>query len=140
MRPEKDGDFEYLIEPNATVTDLPVEGLEEVNIPGIRDETELRTPGPLPRLYTGDVAVGLDDGGVTFVYLLKGDVDAGIEVIPLQTGMHELIGTDELTALFLGVDELVVYDDVFHEFEGWGEMVTVDEDNIPEVGPTRKQR
>lgn len=140
MHPVRDGSFDYLVESDATVDDLPVKGLSEVRVPGIRDDTELRVNGPLPRLYTGDVIAGVTDGELEFLYLLQGDVDAGIEVIPLRTGMHELIGRDDLTAILLGVDEVVLYEKVFEKFEGWGQTVTVDEENIPEVGRTRKQR
>lgn len=140
MYPVTDSEFEYMIEPDAELDDIPVDGLSEVDVPGIREDSELGLGDATPTLYTGDVVVGIDSDRVRFVYLLQGATEDGIEVIPLDTGMHELISRDYFTALLLDLDDVVLYEQVVDHLHGWEgtQTVVIDDEQLPELSEDRR--
>jgi len=114
MQQIQDGRRNIIIHGNADLDDLPVTGLEglppvassEPFVPANMDE---------PKLYPGDVLVGVSDGAIEFAELVYDKVDSGVLLFGLDTGVYELMGDQEFSARFYGTDETHLYDDVTRE-------------------------
>ncbi len=127
---------DVIIHGEATIEDLPVEGLPELPTIG---GMEPFIPGSLeePQLYPGDVVVGVTDEVVSFIDLIYDTIDEGVVVISLETGRYELITEEEFASRFFRPDETHIYDGVTDEVVSWD--VTIDAAQIerPETGRPR---
>jgi hypothetical protein len=103
-----------IIHGNAEVDDLPVTGLED--LPPVAS-TEPFAPSNMedPKLYPGDVIVGVNDGAIEFVELIYDKLDDGVLLVPLETGVHTLMEDQQFSARFYQTDETHIYDDVTRE-------------------------
>lgn len=132
----KDGRRNILIHGNSTEEDLPVEGLPEV--------PELASVEPFvpanmsePKLYPGDVVVGVYDEEIRFAELIYDKVDDGVLVVPLDTGIVTLYDDQQFSRRFYQADETHIYDDVTDEITDWD--VEFDESKLerPETSRAR---
>lgn len=114
----KDGRRNILIHGNATEDDIPIEGIPE--IPQVASaEPFIPVNMGNPRLYPGDVIVGVYDEEIKFVELIYDKVDDGVLVIPLDTGIVTLYQDEQFSKRFFQMDELHVYDDVTQDIPDW---------------------
>lgn len=123
----RDDRKDVIIHGEATIEDLPIEGLP--NLPTIGG-MEPFIPGSLdePQMYPGDVIVGVTDEVVSFIDLIYDTIDEGVVVISLETGQYELIPEEDFAARFFRADETHVYDGVTDDVVSWD--VTIDADQI----------
>lgn len=132
----KDGRRNILIHGNATVDDLPVEGLDELPEIGSLDSF---VPANMdePKLYAGDVVVGVYDGEIQFVELIYDKVDDGVLVVPLETGVVTLVDDQQFSRRFYQADEFHVYDDVTEELPDPDVEFDEEKVEIPETSRAR---
>lgn len=109
-----DGRRNLIIHGNATVNDLPLKGLGE--LPPIADSGGF-VPSNMsePKLYPGDVLVGLNDGRIEFAELVYNNLENGVMLFDFDTGRHTLMGDQEFGARFYQTDEIHIYDDITRE-------------------------
>lgn len=110
----QDGRRNVIIHGNAEVDDLPVTGLEDLP-PVASTEPFVPTNMEDPKLYPGDVIVGVNDGAIEFVELIYDKLDDGVLLVPLETGIHTLMEDQQFSARFYQTDETHIYDDVTRE-------------------------
>lgn len=131
-----DGRRNLIIHGNAAMDDLPVVGLEE--LPAILN-TEGFVPAnnDEPRLYPGDVLVGLNDRQIVFAELVYDKLEGSVMVFELDTGQYTLMDDQDFGARFYQTDEIHVYDDVTREIPDMD--VEFDESQIerPDTGRAR---
>lgn len=132
----KDGRRNILIHGNATVDDLPVEGLPE--LPKLPDSDPF-VPRDMddPTLYPGDVLVGVYDDEIEFAELIYDRVDGGVLVVSLDTGVYTLHTDAEFNKRFYNADELHVYDGVADELVDWDVEFDVSKLERPETSRPR---
>lgn len=110
----KDGRRNILIHGNASEDDLPVDGLSD--IPEVaRVEPFVPKNMDEPKLYSGDVIVGVYDGEIRFAELIYDKVDDGVLVIPLDTGIVTLQEDSQFSRRFYQADEIHIYDAITDE-------------------------
>ena len=101
-----------MVHGSASVEDLPLEGVseEQLTVAG----TEPFTPANMndPKIYPGDVIVGVTNGEITFAELIYDDVDEGTLVVSLDSGLVELVSDAVFTKRFYQQDEIHIYDDI----------------------------
>lgn len=137
MQRIQDGRRDVLVHGNASVEDLPVDGVsqEELAVAG----TEPFTPANMsePKIYPGDVLVGVTDGEITFAELVYDDIDEGILVVPLDSGVVQLVSDAVFTKRFYQEDEIHIYDDITRDAPNLNG--TFDESQIerPEISRAR---
>lgn len=132
----KDGRRNILIHGNATEEDLPVEGFPEIpKIAGIEPFVPANMDDP--KLYPGDVIVGVYDDEIQFAELIYDKTDTGVLVIPLDSGIVTLTEDAQFSRRFFQADEIHVYDDVTDEIPEWD--VEFDESKLkrPETNRAR---
>ncbi len=107
----KQGRRNILIHGEAGIDDLPVNGLDE--LPGIAN-TEPFLPDNLegPEIYPGDVVLGVENDEILFAELVYDKIDQGILVVPLDTGVHELVPDSEFSSRFYSTEEIHIYDNM----------------------------
>jgi len=131
----KDGRRNILIHENATEDDLPVENLPE--LPGIEEEKSF-VPINMddPKLYSGDVIVGVYDGEIRFAELIVDKISDGVLVVPLDTGKYTIIRDPEFSSRFFNAEEIHIYDSVTtEEAEEWD--TEFDESKLTRPDPKR---
>ena len=118
MQRIQDGRREIMIHDNASVDDVPVDGLPE--LPPVT-ETASFVPANMsePRLYPGDVVVGVEDGRVSFAELIYDTTEEGVVVVSLGDGYHSVIKNEIFSRRFFGADEIHIYDDVHNDTPEW---------------------
>ena len=123
-----------MIHDDASLEDLPVNGLPE--LPPVAD------PGSFipvnmdePRLYPGDVIVGVTDGRITFAELIFDKTDDAVVVVPLDTGTHTIMKGEHFSRRFFRADEVHIYDDVDTKTPQWD--VEFDESELVRPEPSR---
>lgn len=114
MQQIQDGRRNIIIHGNAGLDDLPVTGLDELP-PVANSEPFVPTNMDEPKLYPGDVLVGVNDGTIDFAELVYDKVDGGVILFNLETGVYELMAEQQFSARFYGTDETHLYDDVTRE-------------------------
>ncbi len=132
----KDGRRNILIHGNASKDDLPVSGLDEaLYIAG----TEPFVPANMdePKVYPGDVLVGVEEGEIEFAELIYDKLDDGVLVVAIDTGRVEYIPDNVFSKRFYQLDEMHIYDDVTQSTPDWD--VEFDESKLqrPEPGRAR---
>lgn len=68
-----------------------------------------------PKLYTGDVIVGVTDGEIEFVELIYDKTDEGVMVDKLDVDRIVLIPDPQFSSRFYQADEIHIYDGVVDE-------------------------
>lgn len=68
-----------------------------------------------PRLYTGDVIVGVTDGEIEFAELIYNKTDDGVMVDKLDENRIVLIDDPQFSSRFYQSDEIHIYDGVVDE-------------------------
>jgi len=109
-----DGRRNIYIHGNAERSDVPVSefpadariGNTESFVPVNMDE---------PKLYPGDVLVGVKDGEIVFAELIYAKIDDGVMVDPLDSGVITLHEDARFSKRLFTADEIHVYDDVVRE-------------------------
>jgi len=134
MQRIQDGRRDIMIHDDANVEDLPVNGLPD--LPPVAD-TGSFIPANMgePRLYPGDVIVGVTDGRITFAELIFDKTDDAVVVVPLDTGTHTVMKDEHFSRRFFQADEVHVYDDVTSETSQWD--VEFDESKLVRPEPSR---
>ena len=134
MQRIQDGRRDIMIHDDASVEDLPVNGLPEM--PSVAD-TGSFVPVNMdePRLYPGDVIVGVTDGRITFAELVFDKIDDGVVVVPLDSGTHTVMKDEQFSRRFYQADEVHVYDNVTSETAQWD--VEFDESKLVRPEPSR---
>lgn len=132
----KDGRRNILIHENSTEEDLPVKGLPE--LPGIEDEKSFM---PMnmddPKLYSGDVIVGVYDGEIRFAELIVDKIDNGVLVVSLDTGKYTIVPDSEFSSRCYNADEIHVYDSITTEETGGEWDTEFDESKLTRPNPKR---
>lgn len=137
MQRIQEGRLDILIHGDASFDDLPVDGLssEELTISG----SGAFVPSNMdePKIYPGDVIVGVSDGTVSFADLVYDKLDDSVLVVPLDSGRVEPIADSIFTKRFYQEDEIHIYDDITRSTPDWD--VEYDESEIerPEVSRAR---
>lgn len=132
----KDGRRHVLIHGNKDAEDLPVEGLPE--LPSVAsDEPFVPTNMEDPKLYPGDVIVGVYDEMISFAELILDKADGHVLVLDLENGHQILHGDQQFSSRFYQADEVHVYDNIADVDDGWD--ATFDESKLerPEAGRPR---
>jgi hypothetical protein len=118
MEQIQDGRRNILIHSEATREDLPVTTLPE--LPSIADDDAFVPQGmDKPKIYPGDVVVGVKDDEIQFAELVYMSTDGGVLVLPLNTGSFELIADGAFGSRFYKADELHIYDGVVETTTDW---------------------
>jgi len=107
----RDGRLDITIHSNAEKTDIPVNQFPDDA--RIASETSF-VPKNLdrPKLYTGDIIVGVTDGEITFAELIYDTVDDGVLVDKLDEGGISLMADAQFSRRFYQSDEIHIYEDV----------------------------
>ncbi len=131
-----DGRRDIIIHGNATVDDLPMNGLPDLPAIG---SVESFVPANMdePKLYPGDVLVGVKDGRIYFAELIYQKLDEDVLVIELDTGQYRVVNDQVFSSRFFKADEIHLYDDVTGDQPEWD--VEFDESKLkrPEVSRAR---
>ncbi len=115
MQTFSDGRREIYVHPNVTADDLPIVG--EFDVPPVA-ETEPFTPDNMqnPKLYPGDVIVGVIDETIRYVELIVDKGDGHVIVTPLDVGTPRMIRDNIFSSRLFKADRV-------HVFEAVGETV-----------------
>ena len=118
MEQIQDGRRNILIHSEASQEDLPVTDLPER--PSVADADAFVPQGmDKPKIYPGDVVVGVDDDEIQFAELVYMDTDGGVLVLPLDTGSFEFVADGAFGSRFYQADETHVYDGVAETVVDW---------------------
>ncbi len=116
MEQIQDGRRNILIHSGMSQEDLPVTDLPE--LPRVADADHFIPQGmDEPKIYPGDVVVGVDNDEIQFAELVYMQTDGGVLVLPLDTGSFEFVADGEFGSRFYKADET-------HVFDGIADMVT----------------
>ena len=136
MQQIQDGRRNIIIHTNAELDDLPMTGVEE--LPAVAN-AEPFVPANMnkPKLYPGDVVVGVNDGKIGFAELVYDKLDSGVLLFSLDSGVYTLIDDQQFSARFYQTDETHLYDNVTDELPE--SDVEFDESKLerPETGRSR---
>lgn len=128
-----EGRRDVVIHSDVTVDDLPVNNLTE--LPGIAGVRSFVPKGmDKPTLYTGDVIVGVNDGGIEYAELLYDKADGGIIVYELDTGLYKRMVDTDFSKRFYA-DRIHVFSDVVEDSAE--SDVTFNEEQLPRVSSER---
>lgn len=131
-----DGRRNILIHGEASVGDLPVDGVDE--LPSVANIEPFLPEGlEGPEIYPGDVVLGLENGEIVFAELVYNYIDEGILVVPLDTGVHELVPDAEFSSRFYSTEEIHLYDAVTEDVVDMDMSVVFDETQIDRPQTTR---
>jgi hypothetical protein len=137
MQRIQSGRLDILIHGEATVEDLPVDGLtaEDLTIAGV----ESFTPSNMsePKVYPGDVIVGVTDGEISFAELIYDKLDDAVLVVPLESGEVTYIADSVFTKRFYQEDEIHIYDDITRETPDWDTEFDESAVERPEISRAR---
>lgn len=92
-----------------------------------------------PKLYTGDIIVGVYDGDIEFVELIYDKIDGHVIVDPLETGTLTVVEDPQFSRRFYQADEIHVYGDVVRDIAQDQRDVEFDESKLerPETSRAR---
>ncbi len=131
-----DGRRDIIIHGNASKDELPMTGLPELPAIG---SVESFIPANMdePKIYPGDVIVGVKDDKIHFAELIYQKLDGEVLVIELNTGQYRVIDDQVFSSRFYKADEIHLYDDVTDDQPEWD--VEFDESKLkrPEVSRAR---
>jgi hypothetical protein len=132
----QDGRRDIMIHGNASFEDLPIDGLseDELEVAGAERFVPYQMSGP--KIYPGDVLVGLSDGEVVFGELVYKKVDDGVLVVTLESGEVEYLTDSEFATRFYSY-EIHIYDDITRTAPDWDTEFDESEIERPEVSRAR---
>lgn len=136
MQQIQDGRRHIIIHANTELDDLPMTGVEE--LPAVANaDPFVPTNMDEPKLYPGDVIVGVDDGEISFAELVYDKLDSGVLLFSLDTGVYTMMDDQQFSARFYQTDETHLYDNVTDELPD--SEVEFDESELerPETGRAR---
>lgn len=136
MEQIQDGRRNILIHSGMSQEDLPVTDLPE--LPSVADDNHFIPQGmDEPKIYPGDVVVGVDDDEIQFAELVYMQTDGGVLVLPLDDGSFDFVADGEFGSRFYKTDEIHVFDGVADMVTEWD--VEFDESKLerPEGGRPR---
>jgi len=123
-----------LIHPEASQEDLPVTDLPE--LPRVADADVFVPQGmDEPKIYPGDVVVGVNDDEIQFAELVYMSTDGGVLILPLDTGSFEFVAEGAFGSRFYKTDEIHVYGGVAETVTDWD--VEFDEFELERPGTGR---
>lgn len=136
MEQIQDGRRNILIHSNVSQEDLPL--VDVPDLPGVASSDPF-VPQAMdePKIYPGDVVVGVDDGEIQFAEMVHDEIDEGLLIVSLDSGNPEVVADGEFSSRFYKADEIHVYDGVADEVTDWD--VEFDESKLerPEKGRPR---
>lgn len=117
MRSFYDKRREIYVHPNATVEDLPVEGAYE--LPAVAAEMDPFVPDNMsdPKMYAGDVVVGVDGGEVTFAEMIISKGDGHVITYPIDEGIPRSVPDNIFSSRIFRSDRVHVFEAVGEEVE-----------------------
>ncbi|ERH10941.1 MAG: hypothetical protein J07HX64_02720 [halophilic archaeon J07HX64] len=132
----QDGRRDIMIHGNASFEDLPIDGLseDELKVAGAERFVPYQMSGP--KIYPGDVLVGIVDGDVEFGELIYDKIDDGVLVVSLNTGEVEFISDSQFARRFYS-HEIHIYDDITREAPDWDTEFKQSEIERPEISRAR---
>jgi len=114
MKQIEDGRRNIVIHGDAEPDEVPVS--EFPNSLSIGRETDFVPSGmDEPRVYTGDVVIGVYDDQIEFAELVYDKVDDGILVDPLDTRRVRKMDESAFSRRFYQADEIHIYDNIVTE-------------------------
>jgi hypothetical protein len=118
MEQIQDGRRNVLIHSGVRQDDLPLVDLPE--LPGVASSKPF-VPQAMdePKIYPGDVIVGVDDGEIQFAEMIHDKIDEGVLVVSLDTGNPEVVAEGRFSSRFYKADEIHVYDGVADKVTDW---------------------
>jgi hypothetical protein len=136
MQRIQSGRLDIMIHGEATVEDLPVDGIsaEDLTVAGV----ESFTPANMsePKIYPGDVIVGVTDGEMEFAELVYDKLEDGVLVVPLDSGSVTYIEDSVFTKRFYQ-GEIHIYDDITRETADWDTEFVESRIERPEISRAR---
>jgi hypothetical protein len=114
MKQIEDGRRNIMIHGNAEPDEVPVTEFPDLAQIG-RDTDFVPMNMDEPKLYTGDVVVGVYDGEIEFADLIYDKVDGAVLVDSLVTSTVTTIDDSEFSRRFFQADEIHIYDDVVRD-------------------------
>lgn len=137
MQRIQDGRRDITVHGNASVEELPVSGLPEDRLETAGTEPFVPANMDEPKIYPGDVLVGVTDGEITFAELIYDNLEGGVLVLSLDTGRVEFIKDGIFTKRFYQVDEIHIYDDITRDQPDWDTEFDESAIERPEIGRAR---
>jgi len=119
MQRIQSGRLDIIIHGEATVDDLPVDGLsaEDLTIAGVESFVPMNLSEP--KLYPGDVIVGVTDGEISFAELIYDKLDDAVLVVDLDSGEVMHVADNVFSKRFYQEDEIHIYDDITRQTPDW---------------------
>ena len=116
MQTFSDDRRQIYVHPNATADDLPVE--EAGELPPVADVDPF-TPDNMddPKLYAGDVIVGVNGDAVSFVELIVDKGEDQVIVYPVGTGIPKAVPDNIFSSRLFQADRVHVFEAVGEEIE-----------------------
>lgn len=107
---------EIYVHSNATLDDLPITG--DFNVPPVSGGGGF-VPDNMenPKMYPGDVIAGVVGGEVAFVELIISKTEDGVMVVPLETGLPEVVGDNIFSARIFRSDRVHVFEAIGDEID-----------------------
>ena len=137
MQRIQDGRRDIMVHGNASVEDLPLKGISEEQLTVAGTEPFVPANMSDPKLYPGDVIVGVTDGEITFAELIYDDIDEGVLVVSLDSGRVNLISDGVFTRRFYQENEIHIYDDITRNAPNWDAESDESEIERPEISRAR---
>ncbi|MES3518430.1 MAG: hypothetical protein PPP58_12285 [Natronomonas sp.] len=136
MRSIQDPRRTVFIHDEASIEDLPING--EPHLLPIGEDTSFTPNGQNgPKLYPGDVIVGVYNGDIGFVDLILAKLKNGVLVQSLDSSLPEVIEDKMLSARFFKADEVHVYGSVTDERVDVD--VEYDAEKLPKIEESRER-
>jgi len=132
----QDGRRDIMIHGNASFEDLPIDGLseDELEVAGAERFVPYQMSGP--KIYPGDVLIGISDGEIEFGELVYKKADEGVLVVPLDTGAVEYVTDSEFAKRFYS-NQIHIYDDITRTTPDWDTDFDESAVERPEVSRAR---
>jgi len=136
MRSIQDPRRTVFIHDEAELENLPING--EPHLLPIGDDAAFTPSGQNgPKLYPGDVIVGVYNGDIGFADLILAKLDDGVLVQPLDSSISTVVEDKMLSARFFKASEIHVYGSVTDERVDVD--VEYDPEQLPEVEESRER-
>jgi hypothetical protein len=114
MKQIEDGRRNIMVHGNAEPDEVPVtEFPDSARIGGETDFLPMNMDEP--RIYTGDVVVGVYDGEIEFAELIYDKLEDAVLVDSLVTSTVTTVDDSEFSRRFFQADEIHIYDDVVRD-------------------------
>ncbi len=99
------------IHQNATVDELPLTG--SVEVPAVSNSDPF-VPDHMdePKIYMGDVVVGVDNEQIIFAELVVEKVDDAVLTVPLDVGSPRVVPDNIFSSRMFKADEIHIYEGI----------------------------